>query len=221
VEINKLLTGDHFDSKLKKLVAFLAVGDDIVPNKQYMNDLEDNILKNIMSQVEGIRIGRQQLTEVEKIRKEYEDKLTEQLRIQEVNLKAEMNLKLSEKDFELKKMMAELESRMMGRTVQAGGFGRSEHAGIGRSQQFEVESVYSIDSDNISWKADLWELLPEYEKKKLYEKQTSEVTKFLADVMVNELKEEALERSLDISFEFPEEYNLSGSYEHPYHEKNV
>jgi hypothetical protein len=32
--------------------------------------------------------------------------------------------------------------------------------------------------------------------------------------MMNELKEEALERSLDISFEFPEEYNnLSGSYE--------
>lgn len=34
-----------------------------------------------------------------------------------------------------------------------------------------MESDYSIDSDNISWKADLWEVLPEYEKKKLYEKQ--------------------------------------------------
>lgn len=26
--------------------------------------------------------------------------------------------------------------------------------------------------------------------------------------MINEIKEEALERSLDISFEFPEEYNI-------------
>ena len=33
------------------------------------------------------------------------------------------------------------------------------------------------------------------------------MTKFLADIMVNELQEEALDRSLDISFEFPEEYN--------------
>jgi hypothetical protein len=43
-------------------------------------------------------VGRQHLTEVEKIKKDYEDKLTEQLRIQEVNLRAEMNQKLSEKD---------------------------------------------------------------------------------------------------------------------------
>lgn len=70
-----------------------------------------------------------------------------------------------------------------------------------------MESDYSIDSDNVSWKADLWELLPEYEKKKLYDKQSAQVTKFLADIMVSELQEEALDRSLDISFEFPEQYN--------------
>jgi hypothetical protein len=64
-----------------------------------------------------------------------------------------MNQKLSEKDLELKKMIAELESRMMSRTVQGGGYGREE---FNKSQQFEVESDYSIDSDNISWKADLW-----------------------------------------------------------------
>lgn len=48
-----------------------------------------------------------------------------------------------------------------------------------------MDSDYSIDSDNISWKADLWEVLPEYEKRKLYEKQTKEVTNFLTDIMMN------------------------------------
>jgi hypothetical protein len=48
-----------------------------------------------------------------------------------------------------------------------------------------MDSDYSIDSDNISWKADLWEVLPEYEKRKLYEKQAKEVTNFLTDIMMN------------------------------------
>ncbi len=73
---------------------------------------------------------------------------------------------------------------MMGRTVQIGGV-REHYPNLSKGQLYEVESDYSIDSDNISWKADLWQLLPEYEKKKLYEKQTAEVTKFLADVMIN------------------------------------
>ena len=76
-----------------------------------------------------------------------------------------------------------------------------------RPEQYEVDSDYSIDSDNVSWKADLWEVLPEYEKKKLYDKQSVKVTQFLADIMMNQLQEEALDRSVDISFEFPEEYN--------------
>lgn len=114
-----------------------------------------------------------------------------------------MNQKLSEKDFELKKMIAELESRLMARSFNPTGLRQTER----RVEQYEVQSDYSIDSDNVSWKADLWELLPEFEKKKLYDKQSAQVTKFLADIMVNELKEEALDRSVDISFEFPEEYN--------------
>ena len=84
-----------------------------------------------------------------------------------------MNQKLSEKDLQLKKMIAELESRMMGRTVQIGGGLRESYPNLSKGQLYEVESDYSIDSDNISWKADLWQLLPEYEKKKLYEKQTA------------------------------------------------
>jgi hypothetical protein len=74
---------------------------------------------------------------------------------------------------------------MASHPVQVGTYGRGDFSSLSKPQQYEVESDYSIDSDNISWKADLWELLPEYEKKKLYEKQTAEVTKFLADVMVN------------------------------------
>lgn len=64
--------------------------------------------------------------------------MTEQLRIQEVNLRAEMNQKLSEKDFELKKMIAELESKMMSRTVHVESYGRNDYAPIGKGQQYEV-----------------------------------------------------------------------------------
>jgi hypothetical protein len=35
----------------------------------------------------------------------------------------------------------------------------------------------------------LWEVLPDYEKKKLYDRQTKEVTNFLTEIMMNELKE--------------------------------
>lgn len=152
-----------------------------------------------MGEVEGLRKG-QPFSQLEAMRQEYENKLKEQLVIQEVKLRAEMNQKLSDKDFELKKMIAELEQRMMSRSFQPGALER-------RVERLETESDYSIDSDNVSWKADLWELLPEFEKKKLFDKQTAQVTQFLTDVMVNELHDEALERSLDISFEFPEEYN--------------
>ena len=52
-----------------------------------------------MNQVQNIRVGQYQLDEVEKIKKDYEQKLKEQLLVQEVKLRAEMNQKLSDKDF--------------------------------------------------------------------------------------------------------------------------
>ena len=105
-----------------------------------------------MGEVEGLRKG-QPFSQLEAMRQEYENKLKEQLVIQEVKLRAEMNQKLSDKDFELKKMIAELEQRMMSRSFQPGALER-------RVERLETESDYSIDSDNVSWKADLWELLP-------------------------------------------------------------
>jgi len=51
-------------------------------------------------------------------------------------------------------MIGELESRMMGRTFI--GTGEKVNYPSGKFDQYEVESDYSIDSDNISWKADLW-----------------------------------------------------------------
>lgn len=51
-----------------------------------------------MVQVENLRVGRSNLDEMEKMRKEYDEKLKEQLKIQEINLRAEMNQKISEKD---------------------------------------------------------------------------------------------------------------------------
>lgn len=74
------------------------MGDDILPNKQYINDLEDNILKNVLGEIRNIKVGQSHLDEAERLKKEYETKLTDQLRMQEVNLRAEMNQKLSEKD---------------------------------------------------------------------------------------------------------------------------
>ena len=50
-------------------------------------------------------------------------------------------------------MIAELESRMMNRTFERVQFKDNVQL---RSEQYEVESDYSIDSDNVSWKADLW-----------------------------------------------------------------
>jgi hypothetical protein len=41
----------------------LTIGDEIAPNKEYVNDLEDNILKKIMIQVEDIKIGKFHLNE--------------------------------------------------------------------------------------------------------------------------------------------------------------
>lgn len=52
-----------------------------------------------MNQVQNIRVGQYHLDEVEKIKKDYEQKLKEQLLVQEVKLRAEMNQKLSDKDF--------------------------------------------------------------------------------------------------------------------------
>lgn len=51
-----------------------------------------------MVQVENLRVSRSNLDEMEKMRKEYDEKLKEQLKIQEINLRAEMNQKISEKD---------------------------------------------------------------------------------------------------------------------------
>ena len=82
-------------------------------------------------------------------------------------------------------MIAELESRMMNRTFEKVPF--KDNVQI-KGEQYQVESDYSIDSDNVSWKADLWQLLPQYEKKKLYDQQSVQVTKFLTDIMVNQLK---------------------------------
>lgn len=50
-------------------------------------------------------------------------------------------------------MIAELESHMMARRVYSSNIQRDEFT---KSQEYEVESDYSIESDNISWKADLW-----------------------------------------------------------------
>ncbi len=121
-----------------------------------------------------------------------------------------MDRKLHEKDLQLKKMIAELEQKMR-TTAPIAIIGHEPKKSYG--DRVEVDSDYSIDSDDISWKMDLWEVLPDYEKKKLYEKQGAEVARFLTDALMKEIQNESLDRSADISFEFPEEFNnTSGTY---------
>lgn len=89
-----------------------------------------------------------------------------------------MDSKLHQKDMELKQMIAELEKKFEGKAFASAGAKLNNFMGSQQNYQnngsgmYEMESDYSIDSDNVSWKADLWEVLPEYEKKKLYEKQS-------------------------------------------------
>ena len=101
-----------------------------------------------------------------------------------------MDKKLHEKDLELKQMIAELEKKFQ----QNAYIPKSGYESQGPTRQFygdkvEVDSDFSIDSDDVSWKMDLWEVLPDYEKKKLYEKQGNEVAKMLTDVIFKEIKE--------------------------------
>lgn len=58
VEINRLLSSDNFESKLKRLSSFLSVGSEIAPSRDYVNQLEDNILKSVLTQIENIRMGK-------------------------------------------------------------------------------------------------------------------------------------------------------------------
>jgi len=44
---------------------------------------------------------------------------------------------------------------MMKRTFVPTGNEKMNYSGV-KFEQYEVDSDYSIDSDNISWKADLW-----------------------------------------------------------------
>ena len=110
--------------------------------------------------------------EIKSIKKEYDEKIERLLKDQEMSLRVEMDRKLREKHLELKKMIAELEKKVgEGRIVPAG-----EGRKIPLSDKVEVESDYSIDSMDIDWKVDLWNLLPDYEKKKLYEKEANKVS---------------------------------------------
>ena len=70
-------------------------------------------------------------------------------------------------------MIAELQKKFEGKALNGVGIKLNNLMGSqnfqgSNSGMYEMDSDYSIDSDNVSWKADLWEVLPEYEKKKLY-----------------------------------------------------
>ena len=147
--------------------------------------MEDKILANILDHINSIKKSALDSDQIQKLKVEYDEKLNIKLKDQEINLRVEMDRKLHEKDMELKKMIADLEQKFEGKAFASAGakinnfIGSQNNLQRNNSGLYEAESDYSIDSDHVSWKADLWEVLPEYEKKKLYEKQTKEVTNFL------------------------------------------
>lgn len=75
-----------------------------------------------------------------------------------------MDKKLQEKDMELKRMIAQLQKKFEGKAFSSAagykipGFNafNAGQQNLSNSGLQEMESDYSIDSDNISWKADLW-----------------------------------------------------------------
>lgn len=86
-----------------------------------------------------------------------------------MSLRVEMDKKLHEKDMELKKMIAELEQKFKNTApINASYFDKEGPKKQFYGDRVQVDSDYSIDSDEISWKMDLWEVLPDYQKKKLY-----------------------------------------------------
>ena len=77
-----------------------------------------------------------------------------------------MENKLHQKEMELKTMIAELQKKFEGKAFAAANKTQTNanlsSYSMGDSGLYETTSDYSIDSDNVSWKADLWETLPEY-----------------------------------------------------------
>lgn len=53
IELNKLLTSENFESKLRKLTSFINFGESEIKNT--VNSLEDKILGNILNSINQIK----------------------------------------------------------------------------------------------------------------------------------------------------------------------
>lgn len=47
----------------------MTVGQDILPNQKYTDELEDNVLKSVLVQLENFKTGKAHLDEASRIRK--------------------------------------------------------------------------------------------------------------------------------------------------------
>lgn len=67
IELNKLLTSENFESKLRKLTSFINFGESEIKNT--VNSLEDKILNNILNSINQIKkpeIGSDEITKLKK-----------------------------------------------------------------------------------------------------------------------------------------------------------
>ena len=83
--MNKLLTGQNFESKLRKLTSFINFGEN--DTKNTINSLEDKILANIFDHVNNIKKSSVDSDQIQKLRSEYDQKLSTMLKGQEINLR--------------------------------------------------------------------------------------------------------------------------------------
>jgi hypothetical protein len=47
----------------------MTIGQDILPNNKYSDELEDNVLKSVLNQLESFKTGKAHLDESSRIRK--------------------------------------------------------------------------------------------------------------------------------------------------------
>lgn len=85
IEMNKLLTSQNFESKLRKLTSFINFGEN--DSKNTTNTLEDKILANILDHINNMKKPAVDSDQIQKLKAEYDEKLNIMLKDQEINLR--------------------------------------------------------------------------------------------------------------------------------------
>jgi len=83
--MNKLLTSQNFESKLRKLTSFINFGES--DTQKSINSLEDKILANILDHINTMKKPEVNSDQIHKLKAEYDEKLNIMLKDQEINMR--------------------------------------------------------------------------------------------------------------------------------------